>query len=129
MQLMYSAEVSLYFHIIPGTLMHFIHLGTCLKILTVEIGLLHSEPFTHSHFYFLIVLKSATSEGLFQCPNLHSTVFCLHSEMVYPCVITFQETNFCFVRIFKIIPRWAMYIVALGDYAEKWRCFSAINAL
>lgn len=119
MQLMYSAEVSLYFHIIPGTLMHFPHLGTCLKILTVEIGLLHSEPFTHSHFYFLIVVKSATSEGLCQSPNLHSTVFCLHSEMVYPCVITFQKTNSCFVRIFKIIPRWAMYIVVLGDCAEK----------
>jgi hypothetical protein len=88
---MYSTEVSLYFHIIPGTLMHFPHLGTCLKILAVEIGLLHSEPFTHSHFFFLTILKSATSEGLCQCPNLHSSVFCLCSEMVYHVSSLFME--------------------------------------
>jgi hypothetical protein len=119
MQFMYSTEVSLYFHIIPSTLMHFPHLGTCLKILTVEIGLLHFEPFTHNHLSFLTVVKSAASEGLFQCPNSYSHVFCLHSEMVYPCVITFHETNFCSVRISKIIPRWDMYIVTLGDYAKN----------
>ena len=55
------------------------------------IALLHFEPFTQSHFSFLIGVKSAASEGLCQCPSLHSHMFCLHSEMVYPCVLTFHK--------------------------------------
>jgi len=35
----------------------------------IEIWLLHSQPFTNTHFHFLIIVKLATSQVLLQQPK------------------------------------------------------------
>jgi hypothetical protein len=40
----------------------------------MEVGLMHSEMFMNSHFYFLTLVELATSEVLLQQPKI---IFCL----------------------------------------------------
>jgi hypothetical protein len=42
----------------------------------LHIGLSHLQPFTNSHFSFLIIVQSAPSQVLLQQPKLHSTLLC-----------------------------------------------------
>lgn len=58
-----------------STLMCFSHTDTSLKILSVEILLLHLQPFSNSHFHFFITAKSLASQLLlhwFKTSFLHS---------------------------------------------------------
>jgi hypothetical protein len=48
--------------------MHLSQLGTGLNMSSVDIGHLHSQPFTNSHFHF-ITAESATSQVLHQRPR------------------------------------------------------------
>jgi hypothetical protein len=65
MQLTYSAEVSLFFSIIPGNVDAFVpNWHEFKKSVAVEAGLLNSQPFTYSHFCFLINVESATAQSI-----------------------------------------------------------------
>jgi len=65
MQLTYSTEVSLFFRIIPGNVDSFVpNWLEFKKSVVVETGLLNSQPFTYSHFCFLIIVESATSQSI-----------------------------------------------------------------
>jgi len=65
MQLTYSSEVSLFFSIISGNTDEFVpNWREFKKSVVVETGLLHSQPFTYSHFRFLIIVESATSQSI-----------------------------------------------------------------
>jgi hypothetical protein len=44
--------------------MHLSHLDEFKNFIAVAIGLLHSQPFTNSHFHFFIIVESATSQVL-----------------------------------------------------------------
>jgi hypothetical protein len=64
MQLTYSAVVSLFFNIIPGNVDAFVpNWHEFKKSVVVETWLLNSQPFTYSHFCFLIIVESATSQS------------------------------------------------------------------
>lgn len=65
MQLTYSAEVSLFFSIIPWNVDAFVPTWhEFKKSVVVETGLLYSQPFTYSNFCFLIIVESATSQSI-----------------------------------------------------------------
>jgi hypothetical protein len=67
MWLSYSAEVSLFFNIIPEHNDAFVPLWHEFKYsIAVEIGLLHSQPLTNSHLHAFITVESATSQVLLQ---------------------------------------------------------------
>jgi hypothetical protein len=59
MWLIYSTEVSLFFNIIPE---HIDALAPSWhefkNFVAVEIGLLHSQPFTNSHFHFFVTVET-----------------------------------------------------------------------
>jgi hypothetical protein len=65
MQLTYSTEVSLFFNIIPGNVDAFVSSWhEFKKSIVVETGLLNSQPFTYSHFCFLIIVESVTFQSV-----------------------------------------------------------------
>jgi hypothetical protein len=69
MQRIYSTEVSLFVHIIPENIDAFVPCWHRFKnSVAAEIGLLHSQPFMNSHFHFLIIVESSTSQ-MFQRPK------------------------------------------------------------
>jgi hypothetical protein len=65
MQLIYSTKVPLFFNTIPEHIDAFVPSWHEFKnSVAVEIGLLHSQPLTNSHFHFFIIVESATSQVL-----------------------------------------------------------------
>jgi hypothetical protein len=65
-----STEVSLFFNIISEHIDAFVpSLHGDKNCVAVEVGLLHSQPFTSSHLHVLIVVESATSQVLVQRPK------------------------------------------------------------
>jgi hypothetical protein len=70
MQLIYFTEVSLFFNIIPEHIDAFVPPWYDFKNpVAVEIDLLHSQPFTNSHYKFFIVVESTTCQVLLQRPK------------------------------------------------------------
>jgi hypothetical protein len=70
MKLIYSAEVSLFLNINPKHIEAFVPPWHEFKIsIVVEIGLLHSQPFTNRNFHFFIIVELATSQVLLQRPK------------------------------------------------------------
>jgi hypothetical protein len=72
-------------------------------IVTVEIGILHSSPFTNSHLHFLIVVESATIQASLRRPKPRPVYF-KRNEMAQPCLVAWQQPNFWRDRIFKLTP-------------------------
>jgi hypothetical protein len=69
MCLIYSTEVSSFFNTIPENTEAFFPSWQEFKnSVAVEIGLLHSQPFTNSHLHSITV-ESATSRVLLQMPK------------------------------------------------------------
>jgi hypothetical protein len=53
----------------------YIILAQCKFYLAAETRPLLSHPFTNSHFHFLTIVKSVTSQMLLQQPKLHEAIF------------------------------------------------------
>jgi hypothetical protein len=65
MQLNYSAEISLFFSIIPGNVDAFVpNWYEFKKSVVVETGLLDLQSFTYSHYCFLMIVEPATSQSI-----------------------------------------------------------------
>jgi hypothetical protein len=70
MLLIYSTEISLYFNIIPKHTDAFVPSWHKFKnSVLVEIGLLHSQPFTKGHFHFFITVENDDLQMLLLRPN------------------------------------------------------------
>jgi hypothetical protein len=66
-------KVPFFFNIIPEHIPAFVPPWQEFKNSTaVEICLLHSQPFTNSHFHFYIIVECAVSKVLLQLPEQYS---------------------------------------------------------
>jgi hypothetical protein len=63
---------------------HLSHLLRFKNFVRMEVRLLHSQPFTNRHIYFLSIVELVTSEVLLSCPeSLPWLVLCWHSSWIW----------------------------------------------
>ena len=81
MLFVYCTELSLFFSIVPEYIVAFVPSSCQFKnYIVVEIGLLHSEQYTNSHFHFLITRNQPLTKRRCSSPDDWYVVYCSYCK-------------------------------------------------
>jgi hypothetical protein len=118
--LIYSAEVSLFFSIIPKHTDASLPFRRQFKIsIITKISPLNSQPFMKSHLHFPIILQICDLPCCFSVLNCTTTFF-VWAVKWCTCLIACQHLISIMTEFCKLVLRWGKCINIDGEYDEKW---------